>query len=210
MDFEFMTADTVLPPCMPLPPAMLRLPVSSTAKVMYARLLDATLTVGTEDTNGILFVRFPIVELAAALSRSSVTVKRSLKELEDAGLILRVRRVWENRTAFTRCSPRRRAAVMNEKLEKLNWELAKGEARLRRAQHEEKILEHQMKQLTRKERTHRLCTRGAMLESFLIRPEVLTDDDVMDILKQAFSQTGMKETVAESVKRRVAGEPLTE
>ena len=58
--------------------------------------------------------------------------------------------------------------------------------------------------------THRLCTRGAMLESFLIRPEVLTDDDVMDILKQAFSQTGMKETVAESVKRRVAGEPLTE
>ena len=83
---------TVLPPCMPLPTAMLRLPVSSTAKVMYARLLDATLTGGAEDTNGILFVRFPIVELAAALSRSSVTVKRSLKELEDAGLILRVRR----------------------------------------------------------------------------------------------------------------------
>ena len=85
---------------------------------------------------------------------------------------------------------------MNEKLEKLN--------------REEKILEHQIKQLTRKERTHRLCTRGAMLERFLTRPEVLTDDDVMDILKQAFSQTGMKEAVAESVKRRVAGEPLTE
>ena len=31
------------------------------------------------------------MELAADLSRSSVTVKRSLKELEDAGLILRVR-----------------------------------------------------------------------------------------------------------------------
>ena len=53
---------------------------------MYARLLDATLAGGAEDTNGILFVRFPIVELAAALSRSSVTVKRSLKELEDTGL----------------------------------------------------------------------------------------------------------------------------
>ena len=99
---------------------------------------------------------------------------------------------------------------MNDKLEKLNQQLAKGEARLRRAQHEEKILEHQMKQLTRKERTHRLCTRGAMLESFLIRPEVLTDDDVMDILKQAFSQSGMKEIVAESMKLRVAGESLTE
>ena len=113
--------------------------------------------------------------------------------------------------------------MINENLEKLNRQLAKGEARLRRAQHEEKILEHQMKQLTRKERTHRLCTRGAMLESFLIRPEVLTDDDVMDILpevltdddvmdilKQAFSQTGMKEAVAESVKGRVSGKPLTE
>ena len=71
--------------------------------------------------------------------------------------------------------------MINEKLEKLNQEIAKGEARLRRAQHEEKILEHQVKQLTRKERTHRLCTRGAMLESFLLRPEVLTDEDVMDL-----------------------------
>ena len=52
MEFEFMTADTVLPPCMPLPAAMLRLPISSTAKVMYARLLDATLVGGAEDTNG--------------------------------------------------------------------------------------------------------------------------------------------------------------
>ena len=91
MEFEFMTADTVLPPCMPLPAAMLRLPISSTAKVMYARLLDEILTDGVEDSNGILFIRFPIVDLAAALSRSPMTVKRSLNELEDAGLILRVR-----------------------------------------------------------------------------------------------------------------------
>ena len=74
--------------------------------------------------------------------------------------------------------------MINEKLEKLNQEIAKGEARLRRAQHEEKILEHQVKQLTRK--------------------------DVMDIPKHASSQSGMKEIVAESVKGRVAGESLTE
>ena len=96
------------------------------------------------------------------------------------------------------------------KLEKLNRELEKSEKKLRKAINDEKALQHQLKQLTRKERTHRLCTRGAMLESFLIRPEVLTDDDVMEILKQAFSQTDMKEVVSESVKRRVAGEPLTE
>ena len=32
MEFEFMTAGTHLPPCMHLPPVLLRLPASSTAK----------------------------------------------------------------------------------------------------------------------------------------------------------------------------------
>ena len=44
------------------------------------------------DENGILFVCFPVTAIAAALSRSSMTVKRSLNELETAGLIMRVRR----------------------------------------------------------------------------------------------------------------------
>ena len=67
------------------------LPISSTAKVMYARMLDIIFLSGIEDANGILFIHFPIVDLAAALARSTMTVKRSLNELEDAGLILRVR-----------------------------------------------------------------------------------------------------------------------
>ena len=91
MRFEFMVTDTPLPPSLPLPKALLRLPVSSTAKVLYACLLYAILTEAQEDRNGILFVRFPIVELAAVLSRSTQTVKRSLHELEQAGLIMRVR-----------------------------------------------------------------------------------------------------------------------
>ena len=53
---------------------MLGLPVSSTAKVMYARLLDAALAAGAEDANGIIFTRCPIVELAGALGRSAMTV----------------------------------------------------------------------------------------------------------------------------------------
>ena len=36
--------------------------------------------------------RFPLAELAVALGRSTQTCKRALRELEDAGLILRVRR----------------------------------------------------------------------------------------------------------------------
>ncbi len=34
---------------------------------------------------------------------------------------------------------------------------------------------------------------------FSARPERLTDDDVMDILKQTFSKNGMKELVAEKL-----------
>ncbi len=210
MEFEFMSADTVLPPCMPLPAAMLRLPISSTAKVMYARLLNTTLTAGIEDSNGILFVRFPIMELAAAPLPQPRHCEAFPERIGGHRAYPAGAPGCGRTKPHLHAASQRRAAMINEKLEKLNQEIAKGEARLRRAQHEEKILEHQVKQLTRKERTHRLCTRGAMLESFLLRPEVLTDEDVMDILKQAFSQSGMKEIVAESVKGRVAGESLPE
>ena len=54
-----------------------------------------------------------------------------------------------------------------EKLEKVNQDIERTKNRLRRAEREEKILQHQLKTLNRKERTHRLCTRGAMLESYL-------------------------------------------
>ena len=89
MNFEFMTIDTPLPPCMPFPRALTGFPVSSTAKVMYCRMLDAMLSKGQEDENGILFVCFPVTAIAAVLSRSSMTVKRSLNELENAGLMMR-------------------------------------------------------------------------------------------------------------------------
>ena len=83
MNFEFMTIDTPLPPCMPFPRALTGFPVSSTAKVMYCRMLDAMLSKGQEDENGILFVCFPVTAIAAVLSRSPMTVKRSLNELVD-------------------------------------------------------------------------------------------------------------------------------
>ena len=72
------------------------------------------------------------------------------------------------------------------KLEKLNWELEKSEKKLRKAINDEKALQHQLKKLTRSERTHRLCTRAGMLEAFLREPTVLTDDDVMELLTFLF------------------------
>ena len=68
----------------------------------------------------------------------------------------------------------------------LRSEKAKAEQQLRYYQHREKILEHQIPELTRKARVHRLCTRAGMLESFLIAPEELTNDQVMELLKIAF------------------------
>ena len=87
------------------------------------------------------------------------------------------------------------------KLEKLNRELEKSEKKLRKAINDEKALQHQLKQLTRKERTHRLCTRGGMLESFLQEPERLTDDDVMMLLKLIFHRQDTQELLKKLLER---------
>ena len=74
----------------------------------------------------------------------------------------------------------------NEKLEKLKHDQYVAERKLTAAKHKEKRLESELKQLTRSERTHRLCTRAGMLETFLREPTILTDDDVMELLTFLF------------------------
>ena len=74
----------------------------------------------------------------------------------------------------------------NEQLEKLKQQKYVAEKRLTAARHREKQLQHELKRLTRSERTHRLCTRAGMLETFLREPTVLTDDDVMELLTFIF------------------------
>ena len=71
---------------------------------------------------------------------------------------------------------------MSEKLEKLEHEKYVAEKKLTAAIHREKQLQSELKRLTRSERTHRLCTRAGMLETFLKEPTLLTDDDVMELL----------------------------
>ena len=74
----------------------------------------------------------------------------------------------------------------NEQLEKLKQQKYVAEKKLTAAKHKEKRLESEIKRLTRSERTHRLCTRAGMLETFLREPTVLTDDDVMELLTFIF------------------------
>ena len=70
----------------------------------------------------------------------------------------------------------------------LRKEKARAEQQLRCCKHREKMLERRMSELTRRERVHRLCTRAGMLESFLICPGELTNDQVMELLKISFRQ----------------------
>lgn len=80
----------------PLPWVCPRLQADLTqaAKLLYALLLDrATLSQanGWLDEGGRIYLVFPIEKIAAALDRSTMTVKTALSELEDAGLIERRR-----------------------------------------------------------------------------------------------------------------------
>lgn len=83
--------------------------------------------------------------------------------------------------------------MSSEKLEKLKHERYVAERKLTAARHREKQLASEIKRLTRSERTHRLCTRAGMLETFLKEPTLLTDDDVMELLTFIFhSETVQK------------------
>lgn len=75
---------------------------------------------------------------------------------------------------------------MSDKLDKLRQERDKAERQLRKATNDEKALAHEMARLTKAERTHRLCTRGGMLETFLREPSTLTDSDVLELLTFLF------------------------
>lgn len=53
-------------------------------------------------------------------------------------------------------------------------------------------MQSELKRLTRSERTHRLCTRAGMLETFLKEPTVLTDEDVMELLTFIFQSEAVQ------------------
>ena len=83
----------------------------------------------------------------------------------------------------------------------LETEIEKAEKKARYYEQQEKILSRKViPQLTRKERTNRLCTRAGMLESFLVHPELLANDQVMDLLRIAFRQKEVKDALDEMLK----------
>ena len=91
---------------------------------------------------------------------------------------------------------------MNKKksLSELRFDVEKGAQRKMFYENEIKIKEHQIKHLTRTERTHRLCSRGGMLEKFIERPDILTDEQIMKLLTFVFHKDDVQAMLREMIK----------
>lgn len=91
---------------------------------------------------------------------------------------------------------------MSEELEKLRHKQYVAERKLTAAKHKEKRLQSELKRLTRSERTHRLCSRAGMLETFLKEPTLLTDEDVMELLTFIFQSEAVQKKLNLLIERR--------
>ena len=192
MEVEFMTADTTLPSCMSLPRAMLRLPISSTAKVRPD--VGHCFPVRHRGCQRDFIYPFPHRGTGDGTcpqhhDREAILERIGGRRTDPAG----ASGLRGTQQDICTHSQEGGQPPMNEKLEKLNQEIEETEKKLRWAQQEEKRLTHQAKALTRKERTHRLCTRAAMLESYLPHPEAITDEQVSLFLKLLFHKDSTRQ-----------------
>lgn len=69
------------------------------------------------------------------------------------------------------------------------------EERLRQLKNQEKKILKQDIEKRRKERTHRLITRGAILESLIENAEELTDEEIKILLEESTKTKESKETL---------------
>ena len=69
------------------------------------------------------------------------------------------------------------------------------EERLRQLKNQERKILKQDIVKKRKERTHRLITRGAILESLIENAEELTDEEIKILLEEAIKTKEFKETL---------------
>ena len=74
---------------------------------------------------------------------------------------------------------------MNNKT--IEQKIQRTEKEIARLEHQKKIKQHEAKQLERSHRNRRIFTRGGMLERFMQRPPLLTDDQVYRLLQTAFN-----------------------
>ena len=76
--------------------------------------------------------------------------------------------------------------MQSKEEKKLLAERERNEVKLTYHKHRLKALRHEEAQLDRKARNHRIFPRGGMLEAFLLKPTLLTDEQVQSLLKVLF------------------------
>ena len=69
----------------------------------------------------------------------------------------------------------------------IDQKIQRTEKEITRLEHQKKIKQHEANQLERNRRNRRIFTRGGMLERFMQRPLLLTDDQVYRLLQTAFN-----------------------
>ena len=91
---------------------------------------------------------------------------------------------------------------MTGNYEKTLQQLEQADAKLQRAIEKKKELEARKKMLLEKSETERLCSRGAILESFLKEPLVLTNDDISSLLDLVFRSGFTQKKLDEKIQMR--------
>ena len=91
---------------------------------------------------------------------------------------------------------------MSARIEKLQAAKEKAERDKQKSENKLKVIEKQIAEVKRKERTKRLCTRAGMLEHFLLEPELLEDEDVYSLLEYIFSFSGIQRALNERLEKR--------
>lgn len=90
--------------------------------------------------------------------------------------------------------------------EEIQEKIRLSEEKIRKLKQDQKILARKHSEQLRKERTHRLCTIGGMLESFLKEPKSFSNDEVYDLLKLAFNQPTVDSAVRNHLRQKSAQE----
>lgn len=95
LNTDYYSSGSELPSFMVFPKFLMEIPLSETSRILYMVLLDrAKLSAQNPqwtESDGRVFLCYPVSELSKAISRSETTVKESLRSLEQAGLLERKR-----------------------------------------------------------------------------------------------------------------------
>ena len=92
----------------------------------------------------------------------------------------------------------------------ISEELSRTEEKIKYLQQQKKILSRQQTEQRRKERTHRLCTFGGMIEGFLKEPDIFSEDEVYDLLKLAFAQPNVDAVLRNLLRQKTKQEERPE